>query len=443
MATPISSKRRDMTAHPIVTTLRRVFRDRTDAAMEPASLTSRRAAAMARFVELGLPGRRDEAWRFTNLQPLTEARAAPASMAETGVDPSLLAAHRLPGTAHRIVVANGCVRPDLSVIGELPLGVWFGSVVDAIDLRPDLSDTAFDVSDTIGARPFASLNAALFTDGFVLAIDPGVVLTHPVEITYLGKSGACHLRNTIRLGTGSQATVVETFAGTGETWTTAVTTIEVGDDAKLRHVKVQAEADAAIHFALTRASLATAASYDGFLLITGGLLSRQDIQVAMTGEAANLTLNGAWLLRGEQEATVAPSVDHQAPGGQTNELFKGVHGDRAHGVFLGSVMVREGADGTNARQLNRNLLTSPTARVDTKPELTIHADEVKCGHGATVGDLDEAALFYLLSRGIDPAMARHMLIEAFAAEVFDTAALAPQIDAHARRYLNAWLGAGS
>jgi Fe-S cluster assembly protein SufD len=179
------------------------------------------------------------------------------------------------------------------------------------------------------------------------------------------------------------------------------------------------------------------------LLITGGLLSRQDIQVAMTGEAANLTLNGAWLLRGEQEATVAPSVDHQAPGGQTNELFKGVHGDRAHGVFLGSVMVREGADGTNARQLNRNLLTSPTARVDTKPELTIHADEVKCGHGATVGDLDEAALFYLLSRGIDPAMARHMLIEAFAAEVFDTAALAPQIDAHARRYLNAWLGAGS
>ena len=122
----------------------------------------------------------------------------------------------------------------------------------------------------------------------------------------------------------------------------------------------------------------------------------------MAGKAARLTLNGAWLLRGDQEATIAPSVDHQAPGGETNELLKGVLSDKAHGVFLGSVMVRAGADGTNARQLNRNLLTSPTARVDTRPELTIYADEVKCGHGATVGDLDEAALFYLLSRGIDP-----------------------------------------
>jgi Fe-S cluster assembly protein SufD len=432
-----------MTANPIVAALRRAFQYRTEAATEPVSLTRRRAAAMARFVELGLPGRRDEAWRFTSLAPLTEARAASAPMAGTGVDDSRLAAHRLPGMTHRIVVANGRVSPCLSRIGELPPGVWLGSIADAIDLRPDLSDTAFDIGDTVGAQPFASLNAALFTDGFVLAIDPGVVLNQPVEIMYLGEPGACHLRNIIKLGAGSQATVVETFAGTGAAWTNAVTAIEVDDDAKLRHVKVQAEAGAAIHFALARVRLAAAATYDGFSLITGARLSRQDIQVAMAGVGANLTLNGAWLLRGEQEATVAPAVDHQALGGQTSELFKGVHADRAHGVFLGSVMVREGADGTNARQLNRNLLTSRTARVDTKPELTIYADEVKCGHGATVGDLDEVALFYLLSRGIEPAMARHILIEAFAAEVFDTAALAPQIDAHARRYLNAWLGAGS
>jgi Fe-S cluster assembly protein SufD len=464
MATAILSKQRDMRTHPVIATthpvvatthpavakthpvvaaLRQAFQVRAEAATEPTWLSGRRAAAMARFVELGLPGRRDEAWRFTDLRPLTEARVASSSSDDTGVDPSRLSAHRLPGTAHRIVVANGRVRPDLSAIGELPPGVWLGSVVDTVDLRPDLSHTAFDIGDTIGAQPFASLNAALFADGFVLAIDPGVVLTDPVEVVYVGGSSACHLRNIVRLGAGSQATVVETFAGTGATWTNTVTSVEVGDDAKLRHVKVQAEAEAAIHIALTRARLAAASSYDGFFLIAGALLSRQDIQVAMTGMGANLTLNGAWLLRGEQEATVAPAVDHRAPGGQTSELFKGVHADRAHGVFLGSAMVREGADGTNARQLNRNLLTSPTARVDTKPELTIHADEVKCGHGATVGDLDEAALFYLLSRGIEPAMARHMLMEAFAAEVIVTAALAPNIDAHARRYLNAWLGAES
>jgi Fe-S cluster assembly protein SufD len=163
----------------------------------------------------------------------------------------------------------------------------------------------------------------------------------------------------------------------------------------------------------------------------------------MAGEGASLQINAAYLLRNDQEATIAPTVDHQARGGQTNELLKGVLADRAQGVFLGSVMVREGADDTDARQLNRNLMTSPTARVDTKPELTIHADEVKCSHGATVGDLDEAALFYLESRGIDPVAARTILIEAFATEVLDVAALSSEIDAYTRLYLAAWLEGGS
>jgi Fe-S cluster assembly protein SufD len=431
-----------MTSDPAVMAMQQAFVAGADAGREPEWLARRRASAMQRFVDLGLPTRKDEAWRFTNLRPLVTSRGLPMPAPDATIDTVRLAAHRLPGVAHRIVLVNGRVQPELSRIGALPPGVWLGSVADAVDQRPDLIEAAFDAGDTLGAQPFASLNAAFFTDGFVLALDPGVVLEYPVEVLHFGDAlepRAYHVRSAILAGAGSGASVVETHVSIGAGWTNAVTNIDLGAGALLSHVKVQAEDGDAVHFALTRARIAQAARYESFALITGARLSRQDIQVEMLGEAASLELNGVYLLRGEQEATIAPLVDHQAPGGQTSELLKGVLADRAHGVFLGTVMVREGADRTDARQLNRNIMTSPTARVDTKPELTIYADEVKCSHGATVGDLDDAALFYLQSRGVDPVTARHMLIEAFATEVFEVAALAPDVDAHARRYLHAWL----
>jgi Fe-S cluster assembly protein SufD len=427
---------------PAMTALQDAFLTGAAAAREPAWLEQWRNRAMQGFIELGLPTRADEAWRFTDLRPLITPRGLPAPAQAASADPFQLAAHRLPGEAHRIVLLNGRVAPDLCQIGDLPRGVWLSSVFETIDLRPDLIQAAFDASDAFGAQSFAALNAAFFEDGFILAVEPGVILRHPVEILHLGEapdSQAYHLRNAILAGAKSEVSVVETYIGSGPGWTNAVTNIDLGAGAILRHVKVQAEDTAAIHLAVTRARLAETARYDSFSLVTGARLSRQDIQVAMAGEGASLQINAAYLLRDDQEATIAPTVDHQARGGKTNELLKGVLADRAHGVFLGSVMVSEGADDTDARQLNRNLMTSPTARVDTKPELTIYADEVKCSHGATVGDLDEAALFYLESRGIDPVAARTMLIEAFATEVLDVAALAPDIDAYTRRYLAAWL----
>jgi Fe-S cluster assembly protein SufD len=163
------------------------------------------------------------------------------------------------------------------------------------------------------------------------------------------------------------------------------------------------------------------------------------VQVAIEGAGARCGVNGAYLLRGQQEATTATVIDHAAPGGTTREVFKGVLEDRAHGVFLGRIAVRPGADKTDAHQLNRNLLLSPRAAVDTKPELEILADDVKCSHGATVGDLDEAALFYLCSRGIDEASARRILIEAFATDAVETAVSAGELGAHLRRRLGAWL----
>jgi Fe-S cluster assembly protein SufD len=409
---------------------------------EPGRLTLDRTEALRRFAELGYPSRRQEAWRFTNLRPLTAVPILPAPALAGGLDPERLAPLLAAGPTHRLVLVNGRLAPELSRIGVLPPGVWLGSTAEAARRRPDLLETAFGDSDASGAQPFASLNAAFYTDGFVLVLEPGAVLAEPVEIIHIAdaeRPGAFHLRNLVVAGAGSRATVIETASGTGDAWTNAVTSATVGADAVLRHVKIQNEAPEALHTSVIRAVVSAGGRYDSFTLTLGALLSRQDLHIALTGPGAALALRGAYLLRDAQEATFAPFVEHQAPDCRTEEVLKGVMADCAHGVFLGTIAVRPGADGTLARQTNRNLLLSPQAWVDTKPALEILADDVKCSHGATVGSLDEAALFYLQARGLDPATARHLLIEAFAAEVIDAADPGEVPRALLRRHLDAWL----
>jgi Fe-S cluster assembly protein SufD len=417
------------------------FRATPRGAGEPAWLTARREAALAHFGALGYPSRREEAWRFTDLRPLQRG-AFPASAEGGAASPERVAPYRLAEAGHRLVFVNGRFAPALSALGALPSGAWLAAIARTAVERPELLEAAFDESDTIGAQPFAALNAALFADGFVLALAPGVVLDAPVEILHLGGSDAphsYHLRNVVQLGAGSRARLVETFTGEGAYWTNVVTAVDLADGARLDHVKLQDEGVEALHFGVTRARLGNGAQYDSFLLALGARLSRQDIFVRLDGERALLGVNGAYLLRGEQEATAAILVDHAAAGGTTRETWKGVVDDRAHGVFLGTIRVRPDAQKTDARQLNKNLLLSPRAAVDTKPELEILADDVKCSHGATVGDLDEAALFYLRSRGIAEAEARRLLVEAFAVDAIDTVADAA-LRLHLTSHLRRWLG---
>src|SRR5271165_4870822 len=409
---------------------------------EPSWLAGHRKAAMKRFAELGFPTRKQEAWRFTDLRPLT---AGPILTADGGSGPlsSQLASSCLGSDTFRVVLANGRFAPELSNIGALPDGVYLSSTAEALKVRPELVQPALDASEETGAQSFASLNAALFADGFVLALEPGVTLDKPVEVVHFGyapEARAFHLRNVINAGAGSKATIVETAAGTGKGWTNSVTAVFVGKDATVTHVKVQNEAPEAIHLSLIRGEVAQSGHYDSFILTLGARLSRQDLHIASAGEAAQVSINGAYLLKGEQEATFAPFVDHQALGCQTSEVLKGVIQDSAHGVFLGKMAVRPGADGTDAHQLNQNLLLSATASVDTKPELEIFADEVKCSHGATVGDLDETALFYLQARGIHEADARGMLIEAFAASAIEASGLGENITSHLLLAVRRWLG---
>jgi Fe-S cluster assembly protein SufD len=427
-----------MAVHPETSPYRDAFAARTGAA-EPSWLGTRRAAALERFAALGFPSRRDEAWRFSDLRPLARHPFPPAA-AIGAATADALAPWRLAGPTHRIVILDGRFAPSLSEIGPLPAGAWLGATAQALAAHPALVEAALDDSDDQGGQAFAALNAAFFADGFVLALEPGVVLDRPVEVIHLGRAvSPCsfHVRSAMLLGAQSRATVVESFAGAGPAWTNAVASVRLGSGARLHHVRVQDEDAEAIHLALVRAALADGAAYEAFALTTGAALGRHDIHVRFDGPDALCQLDGAFLLRGRQEGTIATFVDHAAPGCTTRELFKGVVEDRAHGVFLGRIAVRPDAQRSDAQQVNRNLLLSRHATIDTKPELEIFADDVKCSHGATVGDLEEETLFYLRSRGIAEDEARRILIEAFAAETLERVpgAARARVASHLARWL--------
>jgi Fe-S cluster assembly protein SufD len=404
---------------------------------EPDWLRARREAAIEQFATLGFPTRNDEAWRFTNLRPLAGAALplAAASLPNPAIDGIALGV-----PTYRLVLHNGIPVPALSSTQALPAGVWFGTVAEVLNVRPELLKSAFVSSDFAGNQPFAALNAAMFRGGFVLTLEPGVKLEAPVEIIHFNSGTATHTRCAILVGEGASATVVEMFSGVGAGWSNVVAQVELGDGANLRHIKIQSEAAESIHLSVTRAVLASAATYSDLILSLGGRLTREDIHVALSGQGADYTLNAANLLRDQQETTFAPFVEHQVAGCTSRQTVKAVVAERAHGVFLGTIAVHPGADQTDAKQTNRNLLLDAGATVDTRPELEIYADDVKCSHGATVGDLDDAAFFYLQARGIDPHTARQMLVEAFAADIIDTANVSEDLSAYLHNHLSTWLG---
>jgi Fe-S cluster assembly protein SufD len=391
-----------------------------------AALSERGAAA---FGAKGFPTQRDESWHYTSLTPLlgTEFSADAAPMP---VDRA-----RLPGllqgreAQHRLVFVNGALRADLSAPGTLPAGVELSGLVAAAQQRPALLEAGNVLATELAARPLAALNAALLGDGFVLRLADGVVLDAPLEILWIGTGAErpplYHPRNAIVLGAGAHATVVEHHVGLciGSYFSNSVTEITLGRGAVLRHCKVQDEARESFHLALTAARLAEAAQFDSFVFSLGSRLARNEIEVRLEGARAHCRLNGAYLARGDQHLDHTTVIDHAAPETTSKELYKGVLDGRARGVFQGKIVVRRGAQKADGQQLSRALLLSDRAEIDAKPELEILADDVKCGHGATVGELDAAALFYLRSRGIPEIEARRILIEAFVGEVIGSVAL--------------------
>ena len=401
---------------------------------EPEWLSAHRRRGLTRFVEQGFPNRRSEAWRYIDLRALEEKPMLPAGALDTVASAARaqLADVAFSEAAYRLVLVDGRYAPELSVVGGLPSGVRLGGTAMTIAERPDLVRSSIEASPFDSERPFVALNAAFFGDGFVLDIAPGVALDRPIEIVHLasaGTGGSLHTRSLVRAGAGSRASILETFAGNGDYWRNDVVELHLAAGAQFARVALVEEATEALHIGELLAVLGPGSRLTGLVLLLGGRTVRHEATIRSDGEATRCALHGAFILSGRQEANIVTTVDHAAPGGETREIFKGVAAGRAHGAFQGRIAVRPGAQKVDAHQLSRNLVLSPRAAIDTKPELEIYADDVKCSHGAAVGDLDEAALFYLRTRGIGREEARRILIEAFVREVVELVEL-PAVREH-------------
>lgn len=407
-----------------------------------AGLGAARERALERFLAHGFPTVKVEAWKFTNLSPLAATPFRPAEGA--ALDAAVLAGHRLAG-AFCAVFVNGLFRPELSDLAGLPAGARVRPLAEVLKTEPDAIGAAHDSGDR--ATALAELNFALARDGAVVELAAGVALERPLQLLFVAAPEAGPTlalpRNRIVLDAGAAATIVETHvsAGAGATWTNTVTDGRLGPKATLRHGVRQTLAPDAFLTARGAWRLDEGARYDALTLAAGARLARHETAVTFAAEQAECRLDGVTLLRGAQHADMTTRLDHARPQGTSRQRFKSVVEDQAHAVYQGQVRVAPGAVKTDAEQLSRALLLSDAAQADAKPELEILADDVKCSHGATVGDLDRDALFYLRARGLDVPEARALLIGAFAAEAID-AIEHPAVKDHFRAALTRWLGFG-
>lgn len=377
------------------------------------------------FAKGGLPDTRVEAWKYTALRALGQCRMVngDAQAAERAVDAAAL---EIPGVdGPRLVFVNGVFRGDLSRLDDLPGGLILEPLSQALKSEPEPLRFALSHAWRKPGDAFARLNAASATDGVVLRVAADAVIESPVHLVFVGADGeqdlAWHARNLIELGEGAQLSLVEHHVGSGGTrqLATAVTDITLRQRARLRLVQVQTAAAGITLVRRTRLRLDSQAQASVHALELGGALARHDLQAELVGDGAYLETRGVFMPAGRQHVDTQLAIAHNALDTVSNSLWRGVANERGRGVFRGAIVVAPGADGSDANLSNKNLLLSPSAEIDTKPELEIYADEVKAAHGATVGQLDERALFYLRSRGISEQDARTLLTAAFCRAVLD------------------------
>lgn len=384
-------------------------------------VTSLRDQAMSVALRTGLPTRRIESWKYTDLRPIHRAEFFVVVASE--VTGAMLEPYKLDD-AFVAVFVDGCYAPVLSRLEDVPKGLEFSSLADALrsgekGLLEGLGNVV-----TLETPGFAALNTALMQDGGVCRIADNVSVEKPIQFIFVStenSSAELHLRNLIVAGVNSKATVMQSFVSLGASsgFSDVVTEAVLGQGANLRHVTHQDQSATAWHIGLIAARVGRDAHFDSFVLSSGARLARNEIRLRLDGEGADCSLNGIAMVRDRQHCDNTTDVDHAISHCHSSQIYKNILDDRAHTVFQGRVHVAPDAQKTDAHQMNRNLLLSRNAQADCKPELIIHADDVKCSHGATVGDLDQEALFYLQSRGIDPETARNMMVHAFAAELLE------------------------
>jgi len=387
----------------------------------PAAWLARlRGAALERANALAVPTTRDEDWRFTDLSPLYRT-AFQRAVAPTAVPGAAVAAHFLPEAGNRLVFVDGHYSPGLSVPQDD--GLYVGTLADALRREPALLEKHLARHAGLRDDAFVAVNTAFLQDCAVVVVPRGRKVELPVQLLFAATRAECvaYPRVLAVLEGGAELTLVEDYLSLAEGayFVNGVTELAVGENAALHHVRVQREADGAFHIATCAVSLARDARYVSQSVSLGARISRLNHSVRQEGEGTDCRLDGLALVAGRQLADTHSFIDHAQPHGRSRQLHKCVVDGAGHAVFNGRIFVRQGAQQTDSAQSSRNLLLTGRAHVDTKPQLEILADDVKCAHGATVGQLDPDHVFYLRSRGLSETAARNLLTYAFAAEIVD------------------------
>ncbi len=399
------------------------FLGREGATLADVEITQFQAKNLELFKAAGLPTKRQEEWKYTDLTQLTKRSFEKAAPFEGGVSGT----SAFEGLAvSTFVFVNGFYREDLSVLQDLPEGVFAGTLGTS-DSIPEWARKIVLEQQRPDNHSVFALNTALMRDGFLMHVPSNVKLDKPIHFRFVQESAgavtnpANFLRHAVVLDEEASAALIETYEGNDQHayFNSIGTQIAVGAGASLSHVKIQKEGGLATHLATQLVSVASQGSFKGFYLNAGGDTSRNEIHGNFEGENAFIQLDGVFLGAGTQHCDNTTFVNHAVPSCNSSQVFKGVLDESSRGVYQGQIVVEKDAQHTDGRQLVKTLLLSDKAEIDAKPELKIFADDVQCAHGATAGDIDDEQLFYLRSRGIDETTARALLVEAFLAEVID------------------------
>jgi Fe-S cluster assembly protein SufD len=392
-------------------------------APSPSWLRDLRESAAHRFAQIGFPTRRDEEWRFTNVSPIVETPFTLAAKTQSEMMPEELRAYTYAGmSGTQLVFVNGHFQADLSS-ASFPAGVVVSSLAAAMAADPELVQSHLGRSAEFTSQSFVALNTAALEDGAFVHIMRGAVIEEPIHLLFVstphGGPTISHPRTLILADENCQATIVESYSGTPDQvyFTNAVTEVIVAENAVIDHYKVQRESRKAFHIATMQLQVAGSANFSSHSIALGGLLVRNEANAYLGGEGIECTLNGVYVGNDNQVIDNHTAIDHAMPHCNSHEIYKGILDGRSRGVFNGKIFVRQDAQKTDAKQTNKTLLLSPTAQIDTKPQLEIFADDVKCTHGATIGQLSDDALFYLRARGIPQDQARALLTYAFASDI--------------------------
>ncbi len=391
-------------------------------------LNSLRNDAIARFTELGFPTTKLEDWKFTNVAPITKIPFQIAEPGHDGLTADRLAHMPFADTAFceqcsRIVFVDGHYSRELSS-PDMARGITVMSLAEAIERDAPSLKAHLARHASFDRQAFVALNTAFLDDGAFVEISRGVALEQPIYLLFVSTARepiASHPRSLVIVGEHSQAAIIEDYVGLedGVYFTNAVTEIVAGENSVVEHYKLQDESPAAFHVATVQAHQARSSSFTSHSTSFGGALVRNDVNVVLDGEGAQCTLNGLYVTADNQHVDNHTIIDHVKPHGVSRELYKGILNDKSSAVFNGSIVVRKDAQKTDARQSNKNLLLSEEATINSKPQLEINADDVKCTHGTSIGHPDDDSIYYLRSRGIGEDEAQSVLTYGFADDVLN------------------------